>query len=73
LSIAKRDGYQGHLWIWKDGLGGFRATDRVRQDGERLCQLLTVEEIEAHDDWQPMMASDVAPEDRPVRSRHRAG
>jgi hypothetical protein len=70
LSIAKRYGPCGHLWIWKDGLGGYRGTDRVRENDERLCQLLTVEEIEAHDDWQPMLSSDVDPEDRPIRHRH---
>ena len=73
LSIAKRYGSNGHPWIWKDGLGGFRGTDGVREDGERLVQLLTEEEIEAHDDWEPMMSSDVAPEDRPTRHQHMTG
>ena len=71
LSIAKRYGPNGHLWIWNDGLGGYRGTDRIRENGESLCLVLTVEEIEAHDDWQPMMSSDVASEDRPIRLRHR--
>ena len=70
LSIAKRYGTNGHLWIWNDGLGGFRGTGHLRENGERLVQSLAQEEIEAHEDWQPMMSSDVAPEDRPVRHRH---
>jgi hypothetical protein len=73
LSIAKRYGSRGHLWIWNDGLGGYRGTDGVRENGESLCLLLTEKEIEAHDDWEPMMSSDVDPDDRPARHRPRAG
>ena len=73
LSIAKRYDPNGHLWIWKDGLGGFRGTGRLSANGESLCQLLTEKEIEAHEDWEPMMSSDVDPEDRPIRRRHNAG
>ena len=73
LSIAKRYGPNGHLWVWKDGLGGFRGTDRVSGNGGSLCHLLTEKELEAHNDWEPMMSSDVAPEDRPIRQRHKAG
>jgi len=73
LSIAKRFGPKGHLWIWKDSLGGFRGTDRLSGNGESLCCVLTAEEIEAHEDWEPMMSSDVDPSDRPIRHRHKAG
>ena len=73
LSIAKRYGPNGHLWIWKDGLGGFRGTGCVRENGESLCHVLTAEEVEGHEDWEPMMPSDVAPEDRPIRYRHKVG
>jgi hypothetical protein len=73
LSVAKRYDSQGHLWIWKDGLGGYRGTDRVSGTGESLCQLLTEEEILANDDWEPMMSTDVDPQDRPIRQRHKAG
>jgi len=73
LSIAKRYGSNGHLWIWKDGLGGFRGTDRKSGNGDLLCQLLTEEEIAAHRDWEPMISSDVDPEDRPIRHRHKTG
>ena len=73
LSIAKRYGCNRHLWIWKDGFGGYRGTNHVSEDGAQLCHLLTEQEIEAHDDWQPMMSSDVAPEDRPIRHQHKSG
>ena len=62
LSIAKRYSPNGHLWIWKDGLGGFRGTNRVSGNGESLCHVLTAEDIEVHEDWEPMMSSDVAPD-----------
>lgn len=73
LSIAKRYGFDGHLWIWKDGAGGFRGTGHVSGNGESLCQLLTEEEIEANEDWELMMSSDVGPDDRPTRRRHKSG
>jgi hypothetical protein len=73
LSIAKRYGSSGHLWVWKDGLGGFRGTGRMSGSGESLCRVLTAEEVEAHEDWEPMMSSDVDPEDRPIRHRHKSG
>ena len=73
LSIAKRYGPSGHLWVWKDSLGGFRGTGRVSGNGESLCHLLTEKEIEAHEDWEPMMSSDVDLEDRPIRHRHKTG
>jgi hypothetical protein len=50
LSIAKRYGPNGHMWNWKDGLGGFRGTGRMSKNGESLCHSLTEHEIEAHDD-----------------------
>lgn len=72
LSVAKRYGFDGRLWVWKDGFGGFRGTGRVSGNRETLCQLLTESEIEANEDWEPMMSSDVDPEDRPVRHRHKS-
>ena len=75
LSCPLRNGggFDGRLWIWKDGLGGFRGTGHMSGRGESLCQLLTESEIEANGDWEPMMPSDVDPEDRPVRHRHNTG
>ena len=73
LSIAKRYGLDGHMWLWKDGLGGFRGSDRVSEDDAPLCHWVAEEEAAAHDDWEPMMSSDVDPEDRPVRHRHKTG
>ena len=73
LSIAKRYGSQGHLWIWKDGLGGFRGTDRIGRNGEQLCHLLTEEEIEAHEDWGADDVLGVDPQDKPSRHQHRVG
>jgi hypothetical protein len=73
LSIAKRYGSDGHMWLWKDGLGGFRATDRVSENGAPLCHLVAEEDAAAHHDWEPMMSSDVDPEDRPIRHRHKTG
>jgi len=73
LSIEQRYGSNGHLWVWKNGLGRFRGTGRVGGNGESLCQSLIEQEMEVHDDREPMMSSDVAPEDRPIRRRHKSG
>ena len=72
LSVVKRYGFDGRLWIWRDGLGGFRGIGRVSGNGESVCQLLTEEEIEVNKDCEPMMPTDVDPEDRPVRHRHKS-